>query len=142
MDTLQISGIRAYGFTGFFPEEQVLGQWYDVDLTIWLDIAQAAESDCLEDTYDYRSAIKAIQELIRTAKFKLIERLIEAIAQQVLDLGNVGQVRVRLTKVSPPIPDFSGSVSLEIVRSAADRARSSSQSKVIQQDIRSLNPLQ
>ena len=117
MDTLQINGIRAYGYTGFFPEEQTLGQWFEVDLVIWCDISKAGESDRLEETYDYRNSVKAIQELIRTARFKLIERLVEAIAQLVLASG-VEKVQVRLTKVSPPIPDFSGSVAIEIVRAA------------------------
>ncbi len=117
MDTLQINGIRAYGYTGFFPEEQTLGQWFEVDLVIWWDISKASESDRLEEAYDYRNSVKAIQELIRTARFKLIEKLVEAIAQLVLASG-AEKVQVRLTKVSPPIPDFSGSVAIEIVRSA------------------------
>ena len=117
MDTLQINGIRAYGYTGFFPEEQTLGQWFEVDLLIWWDTSKAGESDRLEETYDYRKSVQAIQDLIRTARFKLIEKLVEAIAQLVLASG-VEKVQVRLTKVSPPIPDFSGSVAIEIVRSA------------------------
>ena len=117
MDTLQINGIRAYGYTGFFPEEQTLGQWFEVDLVIWWDISKAGESDRLEEAYDYRNSVKAIQELIRTARFKLIEKLVEAIAQLVLASG-AEKVQVRLTKVSPPIPDFSGSVAIEIVRAA------------------------
>jgi 7,8-dihydroneopterin aldolase/epimerase/oxygenase len=117
MDALQINGIRAYGYTGFFPEEQTLGQWFEVDLVVWWDISKAGESDRLEEAYDYRNSVKAIQELIRTARFKLIEKLVEAIAQIVLASG-AEKVQVRLTKVSPPIPDFSGSVAIEIVRAA------------------------
>ena len=117
MDTLQIHGIRAYGYTGFFPEEQTLGQWFEVDLVVWWDISKAGESDRLEEAYDYRNSVKAIQELIRTARFKLIEKLVEAIAQLVLASG-AEKVQVRLTKVAPPIPDFSGSVAIEIVRAA------------------------
>jgi 7,8-dihydroneopterin aldolase/epimerase/oxygenase len=127
MDTLQINGIRAYGYTGFFPEEQTLGQWYEVDLVIWWDISKAAESDRLEAAFDYRYSIKAIQDLIRTARFKLIEKLVEAIAQLVLAAG-AEKVQVRLTKVSPPIPDFSGNVAIEIVRSAIVPAASAFQS--------------
>jgi 7,8-dihydroneopterin aldolase/epimerase/oxygenase len=127
MDTLQISGIRAYGYTGFFPEEQTLGQWYEVDLVVWWDISKAAESDRLEEAYDYRHSVKAIQDLIHTARFKLIEKLAEAIAQLVLASG-VEKVQVRLTKVSPPIPDFSGNVAIEIVRSAIAPAALASQS--------------
>ena len=33
-DCIHISGIRAYGYTGLFPEEKALGQWFEVDLTL------------------------------------------------------------------------------------------------------------
>ncbi len=116
LDTIQLTGIRAYGYTGLFPEEQSLGQWFEVDLTLWVDITKPGKSDRIEDTYDYRVDVKTIQELIRTARFYLIEKLVETIAQTVLASGKVKQVRVRLTKVNPPIPDFSGKVSIEITR--------------------------
>jgi hypothetical protein len=31
LDLIRISGIRHYGYTGFFAEEQVLGQWFEVN---------------------------------------------------------------------------------------------------------------
>jgi dihydroneopterin aldolase len=116
-DCIHVTGIRAYGYTGFLPEEQVLGQWFEVDLTLWCDLSKSAQSDCLTDTYDYRSAIKDTQHLIQTAKFALVERLAGAIAHQLLHSDVIDQVRVRLTKVAPPIPDFSGQISVDITRS-------------------------
>ncbi|PSB03818.1 dihydroneopterin aldolase [Merismopedia glauca] len=116
MDSIQLTGIRYYGYTGYLPEERVLGQWFEVDLTIWLDLATAGQSDAIEDTFDYRGAIAAIKQLITTSKFSLIERLASAIAESVLEFPQVKQVQVRLTKVAPPIPDFTGKISIEIVR--------------------------
>ncbi len=119
-DCIHISSLRMYGFTGVFPEEQALGQWYEVDLWILTDTAKAAQTDELDDAYDYCNAVNEVRELVRTARYNLIERLAGAIAQIILTSSKVHQVRVRLTKVSPPIPDFSGKVSVEITRSAAD----------------------
>lgn len=118
-DCLQINGIRAYGYVGFLPEEQVLGQWFEVDLTIWTDLAEAGKSDRLEDTYDYSKVVPRIQQLIETAKYKLIETLAAEIAQIVLESSKAQQVRVQLTKPTPPIPDFSGQIVLDITRSRA-----------------------
>lgn len=115
-DRLHVSGIRAYGYVGVYPEEKTLGQWYEVDLTLWLDLANAGHSDRLEDTHDYSTDIKAIQTLIKTAQFDLIERLAEAIAHLVLQSSEIHQVAVKLTKIAPAIPDFMGSVSVEITR--------------------------
>ncbi len=115
-DCIHLEGIRAYGYTGFFAEEQKLGQWYEVELKLWLDLSKSAQNDCLDDTYDYSADVNKILNLIRTATFKLIERLAAAIADIILASGKVEQVYVRLTKMNPPIPDFTGTVSIEITR--------------------------
>lgn len=117
MDCIQLTGIRCYGYTGYLPEEQVLGQRFEVDLTLWLDLAVAGKSDVIEDTLDYRSVISTVQQLVKTSKFALIERLATAIAESILASDSVTQVQVRLSKPAAPIPDFSGKVTIEITRS-------------------------
>ena len=116
MDTIQVHGIRAYGYTGLLSEEQTLGQWFSVDLTLWVNLAPAAQSDQITDTVDYRAAIAIVKRLINTQKFALVERLAAAIAEEVLTLDLVTQVRVQLTKLAPPIPDFSGEIIIDITR--------------------------
>jgi dihydroneopterin aldolase len=117
MDCIQLTGIRCYGYTGYLPEEQVLGQRFEVDLTLWLDLAVAGKSDVIEDTLDYRSVISTVQQLVKTSKFALVERLATAIAESILASDSVEQVQVRLSKPAAPIPDFSGKVTIEITRS-------------------------
>jgi dihydroneopterin aldolase len=116
MDAIKINQIRCYGYTGFLPEEQVLGQWFEVNLTLWVDLAPAGESDDIADTLDYRNAIAQVKHLIETKKFTLVEKLAHAIAQSVLELNLVQQVKVELAKPSPPIPNFSGDITIEITR--------------------------
>ena len=117
MDSIQVNGIRAYGYVGYLPEERVLGQWFEVDLTLWVDLEPAGQSDNIEDTLDYREAIAIVKEQITTAKFSLVEKLINAIAKQILSLEKVNQVRVKLSKPAAPIPDFDGRITLDITRS-------------------------
>ena len=117
MDSIQVTGIRCYGYTGYLPEEQVLGQWFEVDLTLWLDLAPAAESDDIVDTFDYREAISLVKDIIKNSKFALVEKLINAIADKILSLDKVQQVQVKLSKPAAPIPDFSGRITLDITRS-------------------------
>lgn len=117
MDTIQLQDIRAYGYSGALPEENVLGQWFRVDLTLWLDLAPAGATDDLSATCDYRNAIAAIHALIAKTPFKLIETLASEIAKAVLRTDDrLHQVRVKLTKVAPPIPEFTGQISVEITR--------------------------
>jgi dihydroneopterin aldolase len=119
MDSIQVSGIRAYGYVGYLPEEKVLGQWFEVDLTLWLDLSAAGISDDISDTLDYREAIAIVKEQITTAKFDLVEKLVSAIADKILSLEKVSQVQVKLSKPAAPIPDFNGRITLDIIRSLA-----------------------
>ena len=116
MDSIEITGIRCYGYTGFLPEERTLGQWFEVDLTLWLDLATSGKSDDLEDSIDYREAIAIVKHIVKTAKFALVEKLANVIAEDILKLEPVTKIRVKLTKPAAPIPDFSGKISIDITR--------------------------
>jgi len=39
MDCIHLTEF-APGYTGYLPEEQVLGQWFEVDVTLWLDLSR------------------------------------------------------------------------------------------------------
>jgi dihydroneopterin aldolase len=117
VDNIQLTGIRAFGYIGALPEETVLGQWFQVDLTLGLDLSLAGQSDQLVDTHSYVEIVQQTQRLIETQTFKLIERLADAIATQALSNDDrIQQVTVKVTKLTPPIPNFSGQVAVEIVR--------------------------
>lgn len=116
MDSIQLTGIRCYGYTGYLPEEQVLGQWFEIDLTLWLDLAAAGANDDINATLDYREAISRVQHLVKSAKFALVEKLAAAIAELLLDLDKVERVRVRVSKPAAPIPDFNGKITIDILR--------------------------
>ena len=117
MDAIEVNSIRSYGYTGLLAEEKVLGQWFEVNLTLWLDLKKSGFSDNLNDTVDYRQAIAIVKDTIKTSQFALVEKLTEAIATKLLKLDNITKVRVRLSKVSPPIPDFGGNIVIDITRS-------------------------
>ncbi len=116
MDCIHLTGIRSYGYTGYLSEEQVLGQWFEVDLTLWLDLSAAGKSDAIEDTLDYRSIITTVKQLVKTSKFALVERLATVIAEAILRSPQVAQVQVRLSKLAAPIPDFGGKITIDVTR--------------------------
>lgn len=117
MDTIHVTGIRTYGYTGYLAEEQVLGQWFEVDLSLEVDISIAGKSDAIEDTLDYRQAIEIVKHRIETSKFALVEKLATVIAEDILQLEGVRQVRVQLSKPAAPIPNFTGKITIDITRS-------------------------
>ena len=116
MDCIHLTGIRCYGYTGYLPEEQVLGQWFEVDVSLGLELARAGNSDAIEDTIDYRSLISTVQQIVKTSQFALVERLAAVIAESLLATDGVAQVQVRLTKPAAPIPDFTGKITIDITR--------------------------
>jgi dihydroneopterin aldolase len=60
--------------------------------------------------------IDQIQTTIKTERFLLLERLAQVLTQQVLAFPLVQAVTLRVTKVAPPIPDFTGQISIELHR--------------------------
>ncbi len=121
MDYIQLTGIRGYGYTGYLPEEQILGQWFEVELKLWLDLSAAGESDAIEDTIDYRGIINLTQSLLKTSKFSLVERLAANIADSILQQNDrLKQVQVILSKPAAPIPDFGGRISIALTRTKSE----------------------
>jgi 7,8-dihydroneopterin aldolase/epimerase/oxygenase len=117
MDIIQLTGIRCYGYTGYLAEEQVLGQWFEVDLRLHLDLGNAGKSDRIEDTLDYRSVITTVKQIVGTQKFALVEKLAETLVQAVLSHDLVQKVELKLHKLAAPIPDFGGRITIELQRS-------------------------
>jgi FolB domain-containing protein len=76
----------------------------------------SASGDALEDSLDYGSVARAVQELVEQARFRTIERLAAAISERVLAWPEVRQVETTLTKLHPPIPGFSGQVAVTLRR--------------------------
>ncbi|MEO1093799.1 MAG: dihydroneopterin aldolase [Cyanobacteria bacterium J06638_28] len=117
MDTIHVNDIRVFGYTGALPEENVLGQWFRVDLEIAIALATAGTSDVLADTYDYADGIIAVQQLGRQKAFRLVESLASEIARIILASDDrLTQIKVKLTKLTPPVPNFSGSIAVELTR--------------------------
>jgi dihydroneopterin aldolase len=116
VDRIYISQVRCYGYIGLLAEEKVLGQWFEVDATLDIDLAAAGQSDRIADTLDYRAAIEYIRQTVATSKVDLIERLAQQIADGLLALTGVEGVCVRVTKPTAPIPEFAGKIAVEIRR--------------------------
>lgn len=117
MDKIYVNDIRAFGYSGALPEENVLGQWFRIDLVLLLDLSGAGASDVLADTYNYAQAVLAVQHLIQHQPFNLVETIASEIAKIVLKSDDrLTQITVKLTKLKPPVPSFLGNIAVEITR--------------------------
>lgn len=100
---IRLDGLAFRGFHGVYPDEQVNGNDFLVDVEMHVDVSSASESDQLQDTVDYAF----VYELIR-AVMEQRRNLLEALANQMADniLVNIQRVRkisVTVSKLHPAI---------------------------------------
>jgi dihydroneopterin aldolase len=119
-DAIEISGIRGYGHTGWFAEEQTLGQWFEVDLRLWLDLSPTGASDDLAQGLNYAEVVERVTQLLEGSRCRTIERLNTLILEALLTFPQVRRVHSRLVKVAAPIPGFDGRIAVAMTRAKPD----------------------
>lgn len=115
-DRIRLRDILCYGYTGVLNEERTLGQRFVVQADLEVDLLPAGHSDHLGDTVDYVELIGCIRATVTDQKFYLLEALAEAIATRLKQDSRVRRVRVEVCKPQPPIPEFTGTVAVEVWR--------------------------
>ncbi len=71
-EVIELRGLRAVGFCGVLPEEQVRAQPLEVDLDVEADLRAAGASDRLEDTVDYGALAAEVERVLTTERFTLL----------------------------------------------------------------------
>ncbi|MEH7108249.1 MULTISPECIES: dihydroneopterin aldolase [Bacillaceae] len=118
MDKIYVNEMEFYGYHGVFPEENVLGQRFKVDLSVKVDLRQAGETDDLKYSVHYGELYQLCKEIVEGKPFKLVEAVAEKIAGAVLTgFPLVHEVTVKVIKPDPPIPGHYKSVAIELTRS-------------------------
>ncbi|MEU7630667.1 dihydroneopterin aldolase [Nocardia sp. NPDC049220] len=103
-DRIELRGLRAYGYHGVFDHERRAGQEFSVDVTVWVDFADAAASDDLVSTVDYGALAERAVRIIQGPPRNLIETVSTEIADDVMTDPRIRSVEVVLHKPSAPIP--------------------------------------
>jgi 7,8-dihydroneopterin aldolase/epimerase/oxygenase len=119
MDEIALTGLTFFGTHGVNPEETSLGQRFGVDVSLWLDLSQAAASDQLEDTVSYSAIFKLMRKEVEGQPSRLLEHLAGRLVNSIFDHDTrIGKVRVRVTKLNPPLKgSTTGQVSVVLERS-------------------------
>lgn len=118
MDEISLTGLTFYGTHGVNPEETALGQRFEVDVSLWLDLAKAAATDTLEDTVSYSAIFKLVRLEVEGAPSRLLEHLAGRLVTSILGHDpRIERVRARVTKLNPPLKgSTTGQVSVVIER--------------------------
>ena len=109
---ITINNIRLYAHHGCLKEEAVIGGNYIVDIKIYTDYSLAAMNDELSKTVDYCEVFEIVKREMKI-RSKLIEHAAERIANSLKkEIPKIEHVKVRLTKIAPPVNGDVGSVSV------------------------------
>ena len=116
MDKIRLNNIQIYAYHGVFPEEKKLGQKFQVDIEISVDLENPCKTDSIDDTINYQEIFQIIELCINKKSFNLIESIAQSIAEKILLINAVINVKVVIRKPSVPIQGICDSIEVEIFR--------------------------
>ena len=116
MDKIIMDSMEFWGFHGVFPEEQLKGQPFIVDVTLWLDLEKAGNTDDLQETVHYGELYDKIKYIVEQKRFDLIEAVAKNIVDAVLEEERVTRTLVRVKKPQTPIKGKFNYMAVEMVR--------------------------
>lgn len=114
MAIISLEGIKMFGRHGFYEEEKILGNEFIIDLFVETEISDAAEEDDLFKSVNYET-------LFYLCKVEMKEpaKLLETVGNRIVDrinehFENIEGVRLKLTKINPPLDGEVEKASIEI----------------------------
>ncbi|OLF07798.1 dihydroneopterin aldolase [Actinophytocola xinjiangensis] len=116
-DRITLTGLRVRGHHGVLAHEKRDGQDFLVDVTAWIDLDRAAETDDVADTLHYGELAQRVAEIVAGPPRNLIETVGVDIADQVMTDERLHAVEVTVHKPNAPIPLTFADVSVTVRRS-------------------------
>ena len=113
MSKITIENMEFYAYHGHFEEEQKIGTWFSLDLTMDVDTSKAELSDELDDTVDYSAVYQVVKE-----QMMIPSKLLENVGRRILNtikerFPEVKDAQLKVRKMNPPLGGKMAFVSLE-----------------------------
>lgn len=104
MDRVLLRGLQFYGYHGVHPEETSLGQRFELDIDVEVDLRAAGQTDDLRYTVNYSEMFALAKEIVEGEAHNLIESVAETICQRALaQFPMVECLTVEIRKPSAPV---------------------------------------
>lgn len=98
-----LEGLEFHAFHGVYPHERASGNWFEVDITVQIDIPEQSISDNLERTVNYEVLYQIVKDEMEKPS-KLLETVAEDIVHRVMaEVSEAAEVEIKLAKINPPI---------------------------------------
>jgi dihydroneopterin aldolase len=121
--TVELHGLELFGRHGVLERERREGQTFLYD--IWLDVSDAALSDRIEDTVDYRAVAMCVREVSDGRTFHLLEAVAAAVADGLIERFPLERVRVRVRKPGLEVEGLRAAYSAATVERVRNESRTS-----------------
>jgi dihydroneopterin aldolase len=114
MAVIGLEGMKFHGPHGFYPEEEVLGNDFLIDIYISINTSRAALMDDLGATVNYETVYLMVQSEMRKSA-QLIETLADRIISRISGFYNqIGGIRIVIRKLNPPLSGPVGAAYIEV----------------------------
>ncbi|MBL0056818.1 MAG: dihydroneopterin aldolase [Chitinophagaceae bacterium] len=114
MLTVHLKNICFHAFHGLYEEERILGNEYEVNLSV--ELIEEPETETLDQTVDYVSLFTLVEK-----RMALPTPLLETVAQDLAEMirlafTHVRSISISIDKKNPPMAKFRGSVGVTYTR--------------------------
>lgn len=103
MAIIGLEGVRLRGPHGYYPEEQLLGTTFIIDLSVSIPVVEAGQQDDLHQTVNYETLYRLLKiemkepaQLIETLALRILHRIKE-------QFPDIEGAEIRLKKCNPPM---------------------------------------
>jgi dihydroneopterin aldolase len=105
MDRLVLKGLKFRGMHGYFEDERIHGNDFEVDIIFIASLEESAKKDDLSNTIDYSKAQEIVASVMGGESKKLIETLTFLIGQKLYSyFPDVDSIEVKVKKLNLPMP--------------------------------------
>jgi 7,8-dihydroneopterin aldolase/epimerase/oxygenase len=114
MGLIHLENMEFYAYHGCFKEEQLAGNWFQVNLTLETDTQKASETDRIDDALNYQYAYQIVKR-----EMAVTSHLLEHVSKRILDalfleFAQLERGTVKVSKMNPPMGGVMKSVSVEM----------------------------
>lgn len=113
---ISVEQIKVWAHHGVYQEERVTGRYFLVDVSV---IAELNEKELLKDelsaTYNYEMIAEIVQEEMQDTCALLEKKAIHMAQKIKMSDARIIQVKLKLSKLNPPLPGVVGSTAVEIL---------------------------
>jgi len=109
---IEIKEAHFFAYHGLYEQEKKTGNRFLVDVSVYYHPAENNPIEHIEKTVDYAKLFQIVSKEMAIPR-NLLETVAFTICGKIKEVfPKVYEVKVTISKINPPIPDFSGRVSV------------------------------